>query len=85
MFSRPAAPSIKHHHFAGAAQAAANRLLTQQRTESLNGLETGNIGRRFIVPHRMTVFIGPVLGEHAAQINLARLGRAVGLLAAPAI
>jgi hypothetical protein len=30
----------------------------------------------------MAFFIGAVLGEHAAQINLAGLGRAVGLLAA---
>ena len=78
-------PVDQHHHFAGAAHAAAHRLLAQQRTESINGLETGNIGRGFIVPHRMAFFIGPVLGEDAAQVNLARLGRAIGLLATPSL
>jgi hypothetical protein len=33
----------------------------------------------------MALRIGPVLGEDTAQIHLARLGRAVGLLAAPAL
>ena len=76
-------PINQHHHLARTAQTAAQGLLAQQRAERVNGLETGNIGRGFMVSHRMALVIGVVLGEHAPQVNLAGFGRAVGLLAAP--
>jgi len=70
----------EHHDFAGAPMPG-GWPPGADRGQSGQWIGSWNIGGRFVVPHWMALFIGVALGEDAAQINLAGLGRAVGLLA----
>ena len=75
----------EHDHLARAAHAPANGFLPQNGAKFMDRFEAGDISGRFPVAHRMALFVGAMLGKNAAQINLARLGRAVGLLAASSL
>src|SRR6478736_6453536 len=63
------------------AQSATNGLLAQTGAKLLNGTETRNIGRRFIIAHRMALFVGLVLGEDAPQVSHTGLGATISLFA----
>src|ERR1035437_7032253 len=77
-------PVDQQHHLARASHAPPNGLLAQRGPKLVDRLEAGDIGGRIPVAHRMPFLIDAVLGKDTAQVNLTGLGRAIGLLAAPA-
>ena len=64
-----------------AAHAAPNRFLAQAGAKLVDVLKTGNIGRGLPVANGVTLFIDSMLREDAAQIDLARFGASIELLA----
>src|SRR5207247_863672 len=75
----------EHHNLASTGHAAPDRLLTQAGTKPIAGFEARYICRGFPVANWMALFVGAVLGEHAAQIDLAGLGFAISLFASPSL
>src|SRR6266403_2120268 len=82
---QPVGSIDEYHDLVDAGHAAADRLLAQARTELIAGLKTRDIRRGLPVANRMAFFIDLVLSKHAAQIHLAGLGLAIGLLATPSL
>jgi len=71
----------EHHGLDGGAKPTSERFLAQEGSKLVDGLEAGNVGRRFPVAHRPALVIDAMLGEHAPEIGLASFRFAVGLLA----
>src|SRR2546425_1186773 len=71
----------EQHHLADGGHAPSQRLLTQAGAKFIDGLEAGDIGRRFPVSNRVALLVNLVLSEHASQVRLVGLGGAIALLA----
>src|SRR2546426_4870036 len=81
MFSRPLAPSMSSTTLPTLAMPRRSASCRRQGAKFMDGLEAGDIGRRFPVPNRVALLVNLVLSEHASQVRLVGLGAAIALLA----